>query len=220
LAAFACMKRARRRAPVSCRTVGRFTACWPPNLQPLQTVSRRDTNRLGESIRGRPARVCDAAALEPRRRSGKALSLQPVPSASLRIWELLTARHARGDPAFLNGNMPGPVPVYEGRINVLQEALTRQFGRQEIGSFHKSTTPADSQQHTRLDAWKRRAGPTSARWRGWPRGPRRSTGDARPLCRFSARRRQWRPPTPPRPSSCISARSGRTVAGQSARRRG
>jgi len=47
---------------------------------------------------------------------------------------------------------PGPVPVYEGRINVLRAALARRYGRQEIASFHQSTAPAEPQQQSKLDA--------------------------------------------------------------------
>ncbi len=71
---------------------------------------------------------------------------------------IIHATQIVGNAASLSAGGPGPVPVYEGRINVLQAALTRQYGRPEIASFHQSTAPAESQQRSRLDAWKRRAG--------------------------------------------------------------
>jgi len=59
--------------------------------------------------------------------------------------------------SFMDGNRPGPVPTSEGRINVLQAALTRRYERQEIASFCQCTAPGDPPQHSRLEAWKKHA---------------------------------------------------------------
>jgi len=64
----------------------------------------------------------------------------------------------QGNAASLSAGGPGPVPVYEGRINVLQAALARRYGSEEIGVFRQSTGPAESPQQRRLEMWEARAG--------------------------------------------------------------